>query len=176
MELWWCLYQFTVCVIHTALRRRKGCMYVGATLCVIENEQTVAREGTYNSKNCLFTVNELRLLVKCLKCEVDRYWQDLRGSTTPEKVLRHFPIVPCIQKIFLCGNLVKLMSWHSLHGSEDGIMWVSIDSKAWKHIDKTWPTFAVEPQNLYLGIAMDDVNPFGVRSISWSTWLIVLVN
>ena len=33
-----------------------------------------------------------------------------------------------------------------------------------------------DPRNLRLGLAMDGVNPFGLRSSSWSTWPVCLVN
>ena len=37
------------------------------------------------------------------------------------------------------------------------------DSDAWKHIDSKWPLFAGEARNIRLGLAMDGVNPFGLR-------------
>ena len=50
------------------------------------------------------------------------------------------------------------------------------DSPAWQHIEQLWPEFKKEPRHLRLGLAMDGVNPFGLRSTTWSTWPVVLVN
>ena len=49
-------------------------------------------------------------------------------------------------------------------------------SSAWKHINKTWPVFERKPHHLRLGLAMDDVNSFGLDLTKWSTLPIVLVN
>jgi hypothetical protein len=37
-----------------------------------------------------------------------------------------------------------------------------------------WPEFAVEPHNARLGFATNGINPFGVQSSTWSTWLVML--
>ena len=55
-------------------------------------------------------------------------------------------------------------------------MQVPADSPAWKHIEEKWPTFKEEPRSIRLGLAMDGVNPFGLQSLSWSTWPVCLVN
>ena len=79
--------------------------------------------------------------------------------------------------MFCCKGLAELMSWHSLHCSiDDGIMLVPCDSKAWKHIEKKWLDFVEETRNIHLGLAMDGLNPSGVRSTTWSTWPVLLVN
>ena len=33
-----------------------------------------------------------------------------------------------------------------------------------------------DPRHMRLGLAIDGVNPFGVQSTSWSTWLVIIVN
>ncbi len=35
------------------------------------------------------------------------------------------------------------------------------DSKAWAHIEATWPDFASNPRNVRLALATDGFNPFG---------------
>ncbi len=49
------------------------------------------------------------------------------------------------------------------------------NSKAWGHIDKTWPEFGGEPRNVRLRFATDGVNPFGEKSNAWSTSLRVVL-
>lgn len=81
-----------------------------------------------------------------------------------------------IQHMFRCKSIAQLMMWHVENRSTDGILRVSADCVAWKHIDSLCLDFAAEPRNLRLVLAMDGVNPFGLRSTPWSTWPVVLVN
>lgn len=78
--------------------------------------------------------------------------------------------------MFRCKSIASLMSWHSQNNSKDGVQRIPADCMAWKHIDQTWPEFAREARNLRLGLAMDGVNPFGLRSTTYSVWPVVLVN
>ena len=50
------------------------------------------------------------------------------------------------------------------------------DSKAWKHIDNMWPHFVVETCIIRLGLATDEMNPFGHFNLKHSTWPVVLLN
>jgi len=52
----------------------------------------------------------------------------------------------------------------------------ALDIKAWAHINATWPKFAVDPRHIRLGLATDGFNPFGEKSSSWSTWLVMFFN
>jgi hypothetical protein len=36
----------------------------------------------------------------------------------PHKILRHMPIIPRIQRLFHCKQLVVLQGWHASHRSE----------------------------------------------------------
>lgn len=69
-----------------------------------------------------------------------------------------------------------MLTWHATNRSTDGVMRVPVDSPTWQHIEDTWPEFKDEPRHLRLGLATDGVNPFGNRSTTWSTWLVVVVN
>lgn len=126
--------------------------------------------------DCVLFRKEYAELEKCPTCGTNRYRKDLQGSTVPEKVLRHFPLIPRIQHMFRCKTIAGLMSWHSQNRSKDGIQRIPADCMAWKHIDGRWPEFAKEARNLHLGLAMDGVNPFGQRSTTYSMWPVVVVN
>jgi hypothetical protein len=61
--------------------------------------------------------------------------------------------------------------------SDDGIMRVPADSRAWQTILEN-PKFSCiveEPRNVWLGCAMDGVNPYSNNSASHCTWPIMLV-
>ncbi|MCO5571532.1 hypothetical protein L7F22_025275 [Adiantum nelumboides] len=78
-------------------------------------------------------------------------------------------------------NLQSVYGWSyasvtALFRFSDATFRVPTGSKTWRHIENTWPHFKSEPRNLRLGMTMDVVNPFGLRSSSWSTWPVCLVN
>ena len=50
------------------------------------------------------------------------------------------------------------------------------DSPAFEHIDSLWPDFAKESRNLKMGVALDGVNPFSMKSSKWSTWPVIVIN
>jgi Transposase family tnp2 len=99
------------------------------------------------------------------------------NALQPVKVLRYFPIIPRLKRLYATSGTSGLMTWHHENKSTDGMVRHPADSKAWKHVDTTVdPTFAYEPRNVRLGLALDGVNPFGNNSTTWSTWPILLVN
>ncbi|MCO5566700.1 hypothetical protein L7F22_020378 [Adiantum nelumboides] len=98
--------------------------------------------------DCILFRNEYANLLLCPKCGAKRYREDTQGTEVPAKNTK----------------------------SKDGVIHVSADSLAWNHIEKRWPAFKEEPRCLRFGLAMDGVNPFGLRSSSWSTWHVCLVN
>jgi hypothetical protein len=48
--------------------------------------------------------------------------------------------------------------------------------KKWKFVDERWLEFAMEPRNLWLGLATNGVNLFNEKQFTWSTWLVLLFN
>ena len=119
--------------------------------------------------DCVLFRGELAEVDACPKCKSHRYRQDLQGTKVPCKILRHFPLIPRVRHMFRCKGIAQLMTWQANSASRDGKMRVPADSPAWKHIDEKWPVFSKEPQNLRFGLAADRVNPFGLRSRSWSS-------
>ncbi|RYA74936.1 hypothetical protein DD594_28380, partial [Enterobacter cloacae complex sp. 4DZ1-17B1] len=63
-----------------------------------------------------------------------------------------------IKCIFRCGFIAKLMRLQSTNRSTDATFRVPADSKAWRHIEDTWPHFKSEPRNLPLGMAMESIH------------------
>lgn len=112
----------------------------------------------------------------CPICGEARYKRSVVGEQTPCKVLRHFPIIPRIQHMYRSKSIAELMTWHATHRSTDGKMRIPADSLAWQHIEEKWPEFKDDPHHMRLGLGTDGVNPFGLRSTSWSTWPVVLIN
>ncbi len=101
---------------------------------------------------------ELSNAIACPKCKRSHF---IEGSNCdPYKVLRQFPLIPCLKWLFRGSSLVELMSWHDANRSQDGMVCSVCDSKAWTHVDNIWPNLVVEKQNIKLGLALDGVNPY----------------
>ena len=112
----------------------------------------------------------------CPKCNKPRY-KDERKKQRPWKVLRHFPLIPRLKRMFRTTAISELMLWHSKNKSTDGLVRHPCDSKAWRHVDEVVDsTFGNEPRNIRLGLAADGVNPFKLQRVSWSTWPVLLLN
>ncbi|XP_024039298.1 uncharacterized protein LOC112097937 [Citrus clementina] len=127
---------------------------------------------------CLFT-KEKENLDTCPKCNTSR-WQ-VNSQTkkirtgVPAKVLRYFPIIPRLRKMFMSCEKVEQLKWHSINKSSDGKMRHPVDSVAWDNINKKWSNFASDPRNIRFGLAADGFNPFSNFSSVYSCWPIFLV-
>ncbi len=94
----------------------------------------------------------------------------------PVKGLRHFPIVPKLQRMYRSPTLSQLMLWNSHNCSLDGMVKHPCDFKVWKHVHDLYPSFAIEPKNVHLALLVDGVNPFKLSCSIWSTWPLLLLN
>ncbi|XP_050387377.1 uncharacterized protein LOC126803646 [Argentina anserina] len=127
---------------------------------------------------CLFRGDNLNLQ-KCPECQASRWKVNPRTKKIEEgtlaKVLRYFPIIPRLQRMFLSSTIGEQLTWHSSHHSQDGMMRHPVDSVQWSFIDKKWAAFASDPRNLRFGLATDGFNPFSEKSTKHSTWPVILV-
>ncbi|GJZ96521.1 putative transposon, En/Spm-like, transposase-associated domain protein [Tanacetum coccineum] len=112
---------------------------------------------------------------KCDICGTSRYKPSENDSETQSakphtqkkiaaKVLRHFPLKPRLQKLFMSPKIATSMRWHDEGRTKDGCLRHPADSPAWKTFDFKYPDFAKEPRNVRLGLASDGFNPFGNMS------------
>ena len=51
----------------------------------------------------------------------------------------------------------------------DGLLRYAVDSPQWKKIDSLYPEFGSDPRNLRLGLATDEMNPYGNLSSKHSS-------
>jgi hypothetical protein len=73
-------------------------------------------------------------------------------------------------------QMSKDMQWHKKELVNDGQMRHPADSKAWKHVDSEFKWFSEEGGcNVRLGLAFDGFNTFGMQSLTYSIWPIILV-
>ncbi|XP_066396301.1 uncharacterized protein [Miscanthus floridulus] len=103
-------------------------------------------------------------------------WQDETGNKrVPHKVLRHFPLLPRLKRIFASKRTFEETQWHKkMRTPVDNVMSHLADGEAWKEFDTREPTFADDSRNLRLALATDGFNPFGNMSTQYSMWPVLL--
>ncbi|GJU49841.1 hypothetical protein Tco_1219396 [Tanacetum coccineum] len=96
---------------------------------------------------CLFRGDNNKDLDFCPVCNTSR-WKDSNtpGKKVPKKVLRYFPIIPRLQRLYKSSHTAKETIWHAT--------------------GKT--------KNVRLGLAADGFNPFGNLSQAYSMWPVIL--
>jgi hypothetical protein len=98
-------------------------------------------------------------LDKCPTCDCSRY---VTGSNNVLiSVLHYFPIIPCLQRMFKCPEVAKLMEHHSSAASGTSGMKSIVDSYQWKEINRLYPEFARVSTNIRLALIVDGICPFG---------------
>ena len=75
------------------------------------------------------------------RCKAPRF-----KKKVPQKVVRYFPLIPRLQRLFIDKQVASDMRWHKekrVH--DDNIVRHPADTEAWKHLDKIDPPFASDP-------------------------------
>ncbi|XP_073358965.1 uncharacterized protein [Aegilops tauschii subsp. strangulata] len=137
--------------------------------------------------NCVLFRNEHADAEECPVCHASR-WKSTPASDednasshkskkpVPQKVLRYFPLIPRLQRLYMTEHMSSHMKWHKEGRVDDGVMRHPADSKAWKHFDKKYyKKFSKYARSVRLGLASDGFNPFGLMSISHSIWPVILI-
>ncbi|XP_042956354.1 uncharacterized protein LOC122292181 [Carya illinoinensis] len=114
---------------------------------------------------------------ECPKCGASRWEQStIQGRRLPQKVLRHFPLKPRLQRLYMSKKTAQDMRWHvDGHVDDPTCMRHPSDSKAWKDFDKKHMSFSTDVRNVRLGLASDGFNPFNNMSRPYSIWPVLLV-
>lgn len=125
--------------------------------------------------NCVLFRKDYAKVDVCPVCKESR-WQDVNGSKrVPHKVLRHFPLIPRLKRIFASKRTSEETQWHKkVRTPVDNVMSHPADGEAWKDFDSRYPNFAADPRNLRLALATDGFNPFGNMSTQYSMWPVLL--
>ncbi|XP_021302503.1 uncharacterized protein LOC110430009 isoform X3 [Sorghum bicolor] len=98
-----------------------------------------------------------------------------KGKRKPAKVLRYFPLIPRIQRLFSTTKTSDDMRWHDDGRTKEEKLRHPADGDAWKDFNDRNPDFAEDPRNIRLGLASDGFNPFGNKNLKHSTWPVMLV-
>ncbi|XP_071687844.1 uncharacterized protein [Rutidosis leptorrhynchoides] len=136
--------------------------------------------------DCMLYWKQNKDKIICDACQTSRYKQSSNNDSEEEsttqadndgdykarkvgaKVLRYFPLIPRLQRLFMSPKTSEYMRWHQESRTKDGLLRHPADSPAWKTFDLQNHEFAKEPHNVRLGLASDGFNPFGNMSVSHS--------
>ena len=143
--------------------------------------KSIRRLGlTYNNihacpNGCILYDEEYATLGACPKC-MQRRWLD-GNNNIPAKVVRHFPLIPRLKRMWRSSEIARMLTGHTKHVSNDDVMRSVVDSPAWKHInnDAAFGTFGCDDRNMRLALALDGVNPFKLNNTNWSTWPVLIL-
>jgi hypothetical protein len=135
--------------------------------------------------DCMLFWKNNQELESCIVCG-DSKWKDeihldkdgqsiLSRKKRPVKVLRWFPIIPRLQKLFMSEHTASHMRWHVEGRTKDDVLRHPADGEAWKSFDLLHPKFSADSRNIRLGLTSNGFNPFGNMSTSHSTWPVLLV-
>jgi hypothetical protein len=101
----------------------------------------------------------------------------IAGSTSmPAKVVRHFPFIPRLKRLYRSPAIAKLLRWAAENKMGTDEMKSVVDSPAWNHMDTEIDRdFGMESRNLRLGMSLDGVNPFSMQRSAHSTWPVMVL-
>lgn len=93
----------------------------------------------------------------------------------PAKILRFFPLIPRLKRIFMSSKTAEDMIWHDKERENDGVLRHPADGLAWKKFDQRYPEFTSDPRSVRFGLAIDGFNPFRLMNSTYSKWPVVLI-
>ena len=114
-------------------------------------------------------------LEACPKCGASRR-RRCGKSLVPRRVLRFFPLIPRLIRMFRNPMLAAALTFAALHKSLDGKMRSVADSEIWRFFDTQYPSFAADPRNIRLALATDGINPFSDKRSTYSIWPVLFFN
>jgi hypothetical protein len=143
--------------------------------------KSIRRLGlTYNNihacpNGCILYDDQYADCDTCPKC-TQRRWQD-GSNNIPARVVRHFPLIPRLKRMWRSSEIARLLTGHTKHVSKDDIMRSVVDSPAWQHVntDVAFGNFGCDDRNMRLALALDGVNPFKLNNTNWSTWPVLIL-
>ena len=127
------------------------------------------------SNGCVLYRHEYAELENCPVCDADRY-KRVGLSRVPTKVLRHFPLVPRLKRMFSTPQLASLMTWHADNASTDGNMRGPYDTPQWQHVKDQHGDFSADSRNIHLGLCADGVNPYSQKRSTHSLCPVFMLN
>ena len=124
---------------------------------------------------CILFRREYAELEECPICKACRF-KRVGLSSVPVKVLRHFPLVPRLRRMFSTPQLASMMTWHADNISSDGKMRGPYDSRQWEYVRQNHAEFEADSRNIHLGMCADGLNPHSQKRSTYSLCPVLLLN
>ena len=126
--------------------------------------------------NCRLFRGTLANAESCPKCRAPRR-KRAGKSMVPHKVLRHFPLIPRLKRMFRSPVQASAMVWWALQQNDDGVMRHVSHSKQWKWINERYAAeFAYDDRCIRLALIADGFNPSADKRSTYSIWPVLLLN
>ncbi|XP_074373715.1 uncharacterized protein LOC141714071 [Apium graveolens] len=93
--------------------------------------------------DCMLFYKEHSGKTKCDICNGDRYQKqkDPKKQKIPRKILRYFPIIMRLQRLFMVETTAKAMRWHHDRIAVEGELSHPADGDEWKNLIKDFKDF-----------------------------------
>ena len=110
--------------------------------------------------NYVIYYNRHEFATECSECHISRYRTDQVTKNVPHKVLHYIPIIPHLQRMFTCKNIVQFMDYHARNRIQDDVIRMPTDGSSFRDMEEKWSHFKEEPRNLRISLVANSVNPF----------------
>nr|GEV83450.1 hypothetical protein [Tanacetum cinerariifolium] len=138
------------------------------------NEELFPACTWMSSLDFLAKTTKMRKFIQLAK-RVDLKNKDTTGKKVPNKVLRYFPLIPRLKRMYGSLHTAKHMTWHATGKcTKDGKIGHPVYGMAWKEFDKNNSEFVKEHRNVRLWLVADGFNLFRNLSQSYSMWPVIL--
>ncbi|XP_074361097.1 uncharacterized protein LOC141701312 [Apium graveolens] len=128
--------------------------------------------------DCMLFYKENSKKTCCDICHKGRYKdrKDNQKKLIPRKILRYFPLIPRLQRLYMSEQTAKCMTWHHDRVIVDGQLSHPADGDEWKAFDARFPRFAKEARNIRLGLSSDGFDLFrDPLARDYTVWPVVVV-
>src|SRR3989337_4116786 len=104
--------------------------------------------------NCVLFQKDYANLSECPKCKSSRWKDGDAVKRIPHKVLRHFLIIPRLQRMFHDAQTREDVLWHSRNQEyrDRNVMSHPSHGSDWTSFNLKHEEFAAEPRNIRLGL------------------------
>ncbi|XP_057518337.1 uncharacterized protein LOC130799249 [Amaranthus tricolor] len=125
--------------------------------------------------DCTLYWSEMAGKDSCPKSSCSRWKSETDKGKVPAKVMRYFPLIPKLRRMYMSSKISKDMRWHDECRHDDGILKHSADGQAWKEFNVRYPEFSNDARSVRLGLASDGFNPYRLMNMTYSIWPIILI-
>ncbi|XP_074297293.1 uncharacterized protein LOC141627997 [Silene latifolia] len=132
--------------------------------------------------NCMLFWRDNSDKEECNVCHTSR-WKKVIGEKGKNlakkgegaKVMRYFPLIPRLERIYASPKTAEDMRWHHKDRVKDGKLRHPADALAWEQFDSWYPLFASDPRSVRLALASDGFNPYRLMNTTYNIWPVILI-